>query len=428
MGEANYVGSPAEVTLPAPRENRKFTFARRGLAGTALNLAPEPARNGTVLDPRRTGRDAAALETGLKQLVVGQDEAIEQIVNIYQMNLTGLSAPQRPVGNFLFLGPTGSGKTRIVEATAEALVGTSRAVVKIDCAEFQHSHEIAKLIGSPPGYLGHRETHPLLSQEVLNQYHTERAKLSFVLFDEIEKASDALWNLLLGILDKATLTLGDNRKVDFSRVLIFMTSNLGASEMNSILSPRLGFQAQPAGTNCDEKTDEKLRRSGVEAARRKFTPEFMNRLDKVVVFKPLGETELRKILDIELSMVQQRVFFSAPERSFVFTATSEARNLLLREGTDMKYGARHLKRAIERLLVQPLSNLIATEQVKGGDLLRVELDDEGSGLRFMREAEGLAISTMAEMVDVPAKKWMRAAVAPAMETPKVPAARTSRRG
>src|SRR5438094_8687689 len=196
-----------------------------------------------ALDPSKTGREAETLESSLRKLIVGQDEAIQQIVNIYQMNLTGMSAPGRPIGNFLFLGPTGSGKTRIVEATAEALVKNPRAVIKIDCAEFQHSHEIAKLIGSPPGYLGHRETHPLLSQEVINQYHTETTKVSFILFDEIEKASDALWNLLLGILDKANLTLGDNRRVDFSRTMIFMTSNLGAGEMSSILRPNLGFAA-----------------------------------------------------------------------------------------------------------------------------------------------------------------------------------------
>src|SRR5204863_2567050 len=195
------------------------------------------------LDPGKTGREAASLENSLHRMIVGQDEAIQQIVNIYQMHLTGMNPPGRPIGNFLFLGPTGSGKTRIVEVTAESLLKNSRAVIKIDCAEFQHSHEIAKLIGSPPGYLGHRETHALLSQEALNQHHTEKIKLSFVLFDEIEKASDALWNLLLGILDKATLTLGDNRRVDFSRALIFMTSNLGASEMGSILRPNLGFAA-----------------------------------------------------------------------------------------------------------------------------------------------------------------------------------------
>src|SRR3974390_2317371 len=228
------------------------------------------------------------------------------------MHLTGMSAPGRPIGNFLFLGPTGSGKTRIVEATAEALLKNPRAVIKIDCAEFQHSHEIAKLIGSPPGYLGHRETHPLLSQEVLNQYHTEATKLSFVLFDEMEKASDAGWNLLLGIMDKATLTLGDNRKVDFSRAMIFLTSNLGATEMSDILSPRLGFSAvrdQAGSVDLkEEKTAGRIHRSGGEAARKRFTPDFMNRLDEIVTFSPLGPEQLRKILDIELACVQQQIF------------------------------------------------------------------------------------------------------------------------
>src|ERR1700752_1320603 len=234
--------------------------------------------------PSRKGKQAEDLEHQLRHLVVGQDEPIHQIVRAYQTHLAGLSPVGRPIGNLLFLGPTGSGKTRIVEATAESLLKNPRAGIKIDCAEFQHSHEIAKLIGSPPGYLGHRETHPLLSQEVLNQYHTETIKLSFVLFDEIEKASDALWNLLLGILDKATLTLGDNRKVDFSRAMIFMTSNLGAAEMGSILRPNLGFatseiERKRAEGKIDDGLNEQISRAGVEAARRKFTPEFMNRID-----------------------------------------------------------------------------------------------------------------------------------------------------
>ena len=354
-----------------------------------------------VLDPSKTGKDAESLERMLHNLIVGQDEAVEQIVNIYQMHLTGLNAPGRPVGNFLFLGPTGSGKTRTVEATAEALVGNSRAVIKIDCAEFQHSHEIAKLIGSPPGYLGHRETHPLLSQEVINQHHSDTVKISFILFDEIEKASDALWNLLLGILDKATLTLGDNRKVDFSRAMIFMTSNLGATEMSALLNPKLGFKpGLSAATATADLADlsKKMSRSGVEAARRKFTPEFMNRIDKTVVFKPLGEDELRRILDLELGQVQQRILLSPVDKSFVFTVSDPGKNFLLTEGTDIKYGARHLKRAIERLLVQPLSNLMATNQVSAGDWIQADFDEERKCLVFMTEAEGLEVHAMASMI------------------------------
>jgi ATP-dependent Clp protease ATP-binding subunit ClpB len=391
------------------------------------------ARLNVPLDPTKTGREAEALETGLCRMIVGQDEAIQQIVNIYQMYLTGMTPPSRPIGNFLFLGPTGSGKTRIVEATAEALVKNPRAVIKIDCAEFQHSHEIAKLIGSPPGYLGHRETHPLLSQEVLNQYHTETCKLSFVLFDEIEKASDSLWNLLLGILDKGTLTLGDNRKVDFSRALIFMTSNLGASEMSALMSPRLGFNAAATARESqngiiDEKMNGKIARSGADAAKRKFTPEFINRLDKIVTFHPLGTAELKKIMDIELNMVQQRIFNTSPEKSFVFKASDEAKEYLLREGTDIKYGARHLKRAIERLLVQPMSNLIATDQVRGGDCVYVDFDTERNTLTFVKEAEGLAVHAMADMVDrsisIPAFALANGAF---IEAAKTQSARSSKR-
>jgi ATP-dependent Clp protease ATP-binding subunit ClpB len=342
----------------------------------------------TLIDPTKTGRQAEDLEDKLRHAVVGQEEAIQQIVRAYQTHLAGLSPAGRPIGNFLFLGPTGSGKTRIVEATAESLLKTPRAVIKIDCAEFQHSHEIAKLIGSPPGYLGHRETHALLSQEVLNHHFTDKVKLSFVLFDEIEKASDALWNLLLGILDKATLTLGDNRKVDFSAAMIFMTSNLGAAEMSSLVAPRLGFHA-PSCDDSAAKLSARLSRTGIDAARKKFTPEFMNRLDKVVVFKSLGREELRRIVDIELELVQQRIQASAASKSFLVNVTDSAREFLLVEGTDLRYGARPLKRAIERLVVQPLSNLIATDQIRHGDCIRVTPREGLSSLMFFREADGL---------------------------------------
>jgi ATP-dependent Clp protease ATP-binding subunit ClpA len=321
----------------------------------------------------------------------------------------------------------------LVEATAESLVGDLRAVIKIDCAEFQHSHEIAKLIGSPPGYLGHRETHPLLSQEVLQQYYTDKMKLSFVLFDEIEKASDALWNLLLGILDKATLTLGDNRRVDFSHAMIFMTSNLGAGEMNSIMRPNLGFAASEMERKCaeglvDGSLNEKISRAGVEAARRKFTPEFMNRIDKVVVFRPLGEAELRKILGLELNILQHRIFNSANGAPFVFSLTDLAKDFLLREGTDMKYGARHLKRAIDRTLVHPLSNLIATAQVRSGDLIKVDYDDGLGQMTFFKEAEDMPPYAMMQMVDAPVTPAMGTFSAGAgVEVPRTSHAKSSRR-
>jgi ATP-dependent Clp protease ATP-binding subunit ClpA len=385
------------------------------------------------LDPGQSGNEADKLNANLRKRIVGQDEAIDQIVNIYQTFLAGMNSPGRPIGNFLFLGPTGTGKTRLVEALAESMVGEASAVIKIDCAEFQHSHEIAKLIGSPPGYLGHRETHPLLSQEVLNQYHTDRLKVSFVLFDEIEKASDALWNLLLGILDKATLTLGDNRRVDFSRAMIFMTSNLGAAEMGSFIRPKLGFGAaeverQRANGEVEEGLQGKIHRAGIEAARRKFTPEFMNRLDRIVVFRPLGSFELKKILSIELTMLQQRIFNSAQTTPFVFNVTEPAKDFLLREGTDVKYGARHLKRTIERSLVHPLSNLIASAQIQNGDLIQVDFDSEMGCLTFTKEAENIPGYVMVQMTDstTPAQA-AAAAMAAESEMPRVANAKSTRR-
>src|SRR5213080_2239171 len=352
----------------------------------------------TVLDPTRRSSDARDFETALHRKIVGQEAAVEKVVEIYQMFLAGLNAPNRPVGNLLFLGPTGSGKTRVVEALAESLFGDARACIKIDCAEFQHSHEIAKLIGSPPGYLGHRETHPLLTQEALNQWHTDKLKLSILLFDEIEKASDALWQLLLGILDKATLTLGDNRRVDFSKCMVIMTSNLGAREMSELISGGIGFAPGKGAKNPhDTEVDQKIYRTAVEAARRKFSPEFMNRIDKVVVFRSLKEHHLRQILEIELSAVQERIMRGSGEK-FVFQCASEAKEMLLSEGIDFKYGARHLKRAIERFLVYPLSNLVATGQIGLGDLVQVDLGAVAGKLTFSKKSGGALISEITAAV------------------------------
>jgi ATP-dependent Clp protease ATP-binding subunit ClpA len=336
------------------------------------------------LDTKKRSPASRHFEEALREKIVGQDEAIQALVELYQVFCAGLHTPSRPVGNLLFLGPTGSGKTRIVEAAAEILFGNSRAMIKVDCAEFQHSHEIAKLIGSPPGYLGHRETHPQITQEELAKSHTEKLKLSFLLFDEIEKASDALWQLLLGILDKATLTLGDNRRVDLSQTVIFLTSNLGGGEITALMQGGMGF-VQPH----DKPTTglgEKIEKTAVEAARRKFSPEFMNRLDKVVVFHPLKREQLDKVLEIELRHVQERVTASMA-RPFSFRITDEGRDFLLQKGIDQRYGARHLKRAIERYLVSPLARLLSTAQVRPGDLLLVDRHPGEQELAFTRDTE-----------------------------------------
>jgi ATP-dependent Clp protease ATP-binding subunit ClpB len=338
-----------------------------------------------VLDTDKRSSTACQFECALREKVVGQEEAVQALVDLYQMFCAGLQSPSRPVGNLLFLGPTGTGKTRTVEAAAEILFGDSRAVIKVDCAEFQHSHEIAKLIGSPPGYLGHRETHPLITQEALAASHRDHLKLSFLLFDEIEKASDALWQLLLGMLDKATLTLGDNRRVDLSQTVIFLTSNLGSGQIADLMQGGMGF-VQPSGKPTTG-LQKRVERTAVEAARRKFSPEFMNRLDKVVVFHPLKRPELDEVLEIELGNVQKRVL-DGTTRPFLFRITEEGREFLLQEGTDQRYGARHLKRAIERFVVYPIARLMATAQVHQGDALLIDRDPTADkGLAFLRDTE-----------------------------------------
>jgi ATP-dependent Clp protease ATP-binding subunit ClpA len=345
------------------------------------------------LDPDEKNSRVREFEDKLASSVVGQEQAIRAMSRFYQVFLAGLNPSDRPIGTMLLLGPTGSGKTHVVEKTAEALFGISSAVIKIDCAEFQHSHEIAKLIGSPPGYLGHRETSPLLTQENLDRYHTEDAQLSILLFDEIEKASDSLWQLLLGILDKATLTLGDNSRVDFSSALVVMTSNLGAREMSELISGGIGFASAKPVQNSDE-THQKIYRTALEAARRNFSPEFMNRIDQVVVFRSLQEQHLRQILDLELQGVQNRIIHSEGS-TFIFQCSDAVKEILLKDGIDPQYGARHLKRAVERIIVYPLCNLIATNQVHPGDFIHVDALPESPKLIFSRYLSAGALREVA---------------------------------
>jgi len=371
------------------------------LAECDVTRTTDMNNTGTVfLDPDQKSPRAQDFEERLTARIVGQERAVRRMSGLYQIFLAGMNPPNRPIGTMLFLGPTGSGKTRVIEAAAEVLYGDPNAIVKIDCAEFQHSHEIAKLIGSPPGYLGHRETSPMLTQENLDRMHTDDMKVSLVLFDEIEKASDSLWQLLLGILDKATLTLGDNRRVDFSKSMVIMTSNLGAREMSELISGGIGFApGKGSKTPNDTEVDQKIYRTAVEAARRKFSPEFMNRIDKVVVFRSLKEHHLRQILDLELQAVQDRIMQSAGTK-FVFQCSETAKDMLMKEGLDYKYGARHLKRAVERFLVYPLSNLVATGQIGLGDLVHVDVDGIRNRLVFSKSSGGALIHEMTKGADV----------------------------
>jgi ATP-dependent Clp protease ATP-binding subunit ClpB len=378
----------------------------------------DETRDTVFLDADQKSPAAKEFEAKLSIRIVGQDRAVRHTSGLYQIFLAGMNPSNRPVGTMLFLGPTGSGKTRVVEAAAEVLFGDPYAIVKIDCAEFQHSHEIAKLIGSPPGYLGHRETSPMLTQENLDRMHTKDTRLTLVLFDEIEKASDSLWRLLLGILDKATLTLGDNRRVDFSRAIVVMTSNLGAREMSELISGGIGFAPGKGTTDpLSSEVDQKIFRTAVEAARRKFLPEFMNRIDKVVVFRGLQEHDLRQILDLELQALQDRVICTGSKKVF-FHCSDAAKEMLLREGIDRQYGARSLKRSIEIFLVQPLSNLMATGQVAFGDSVYVDTDARDK-LVFSKHSDPALIDELQHLVEKTEQSTPKAgAVAPHLTNAK----------
>jgi CheY-like chemotaxis protein len=311
----------------------------------------------------------------LTSKIVGQSAAMHYIVPYVQMHKAGLGPPDRPAGVFLLLGPTGTGKTRTVEVLAEVLHGSAKSLLKIDCGEFQSDHEIARLIGAPPGYIGHRETKPSLTQERLTAVTSPDCDLALVLFDEIEKAAPALTTLLLGLLDKGTITLGDNTTVNFERSLIFLTSNLGAREMMREIQPaRLGFQSAeaPAADIAG-----RLENIGVAAVRRRFSPEFVNRIDAVITYQPLDEKALAAIVHHHIEELQRHVFTRLGDRSFEIEVTPAARQVLLDRGSNPEYGARELKRTIHRLLTQPLAALVASGRIAPGS--RVVADADGSG-------------------------------------------------
>lgn len=336
-----------------------------------------------TLYPNRTRRPPAdepeTLADAIAGNVIGQPAAVESIVRYVEMYQAGLAPEGRPAGVFLLLGPSGTGKTKTVEALAAALHGSEKSLLRIDCGEFQMEHEVAKLIGAPPGYLGHRETHPLLTQAKLNAVTTERSSLSLVLFDEIEKAAPSMTRLLLGVLDKAALRLGDNTTVSFERAMIFLTSNLGAREMLRVLNPGFGFESVARHPGQVEK---KLERIGINAVRRKFPPEFVNRLDSVVTYQPLDQASLNRILDIQLEQLQGHLDTRLGPRSFTVEVTAAAREFLLARGTSAEYGARELKRVILRHVTQPLASAVARKRVEPGSTVVVGLAPDASSLEL----------------------------------------------
>ncbi len=317
------------------------------------------------------------LRKALASRVVGQPKAVDQIAPYVETFQAGLAPEGRPAGVFLLLGPSGTGKTRTVESLAEVLHGSEKSLVKIDCGEFQMDHEVAKLIGAPPGYLGHRETRPVLTQQSLNDAASKDCGLSLVLFDEIEKAAPSLSRLLLGLLDKGTLRLGDNSAVNFEHSMIFLTSNLGSGEMLSALRPEFGFGASGAPVDS---IDRQLESIGVRALRKRFSPEFVNRIDAVITYQPLGEKALGEILDLQIADLERHLRRRLAEPLFHLDLTRGTRRFLLRQGVSAEYGARELKRTIQRHLMQPLASLIANGHLDPGASVHIEVATTGDRL------------------------------------------------
>jgi ATP-dependent Clp protease ATP-binding subunit ClpA/CheY-like chemotaxis protein len=373
---------------PNRPEEKRRTRVKNPAAAIAKSEGPaEKPKNSQNRNKKQSPDLVEDLTAVLSQKVVGQPGATKVIVPYIQMFQAGLAPEGRPVGVFLLLGPTGTGKTKTVEALAEVLHGSEKNVLKVDCGEFQMEHEVAKLIGAPPGYLGHRETQPMLTQQKLNAVTSEKCALSLVLFDEIEKAAPSMTRLLLGVLDKGLLRLGDNSTVNFEKSLVFLTSNLGAREMMREINPEFGFQSVRPAERAD--LTNKLQSIALVSVRKRFSPEFVNRIDCIITYQPLTAESLSAILDKQIADLQNHVNTRLGNRSFVLDVPPEARQFLLKKGTSSEYGARELNRTIHRFLTQPLATMVATNQVNPSARVWVEVDEAGDKLKI-RSADALA--------------------------------------
>ncbi len=337
------------------------------------------------LDANRTSSKADELILKFQNRIIGQPQALEAYTRVLEKYNSGIYDRKKPIASLLFLGPTGVGKTGSVEAFAEGLFGSPRHMLRVDCGEFQHSHEIAKLQGSPPGYLGHRETHPFFTNRAIrgkfckydmvgkNEVEIGQSNPAFtiILFDEIEKANDALWNLLLGILDNGAMTTGDNEIVDFTPTVIIMTSNVGAKELATKAGESgMGF-ANASGATLDYNT---MKDTAMSAARSKFLPEFLNRLDSTVVFRSLIPEDLGPILRIELDRLRAQIVLTSLN-VFDFEVSPSAKREIIAKGYDKRNNARHLKRVIEKYIGLPLARLVGTGQIMNGDVIIIDYVD-----------------------------------------------------
>ncbi len=327
--------------------------------------------------------ESDGLASRLTELLVGQPEAIETIVPYIQMHQASLAPDGRPMGVVLLLGPTGTGKTRTVEALAEVLHGNNKNLLKVDCGEFQMEHEVAKLIGAPPGYLGHRETQPMLSQAKVNSVSSENSDISLILFDEIEKAAPSMTRLLLGILDKAALRLGDNSTVNFERSMIFLTSNLGAKSIRRATRPDFGFEAMMPVDHANEHG--RLQSIGMSAVRRKFSPEFVNRIDSVITYKPLDRAACEEILDQIMAGFSRLIQARLGMRAFRLTSTPAARSQILDIGVSLEFGARELKRTVQRNFIQPVASLVSQGQIPPGSTVLLDAGKNGEFNILLRQ-------------------------------------------
>jgi ATP-dependent Clp protease ATP-binding subunit ClpB len=298
------------------------------------------------------------IEHHLKERVVGQDEAITTVANAIRRSRAGLSDPRRPIGSFLFLGPTGVGKTETARALAEFLFDDEQAMIRIDMSEYMERHAVARLIGSPPGYVGYEEGGQLTEA-------VRRRPYSVILFDEIEKAHPDVFNVLLQVLDDGRLTDSKGRTVDFKNTVLIMTSNLGAHLLN-------------AAALESEATFAEARKRVNELLKQHFRPEFLNRIDDIVIFRPLGEEELKEIVDLRLEDLRRML----ADRHITLVVTDPAKELLLASGYDREYGARPMKRAIQHLIQDPLALRILDGEIVNGDSVVVDADPDSDEMKF----------------------------------------------